>query len=311
MTTPTPSRTARLRGGLYGLLLGDALGVPYEFHSAASLAHLSPDEIDMTPPSGFARAHHGVPPGTWSDDGAQALALLDALRRDPALDLDTLAANLRDWFHRGAFTPDGKVFDVGLQTQRAFHRLAAGAAPAQAGPADEHDNGNGSLMRCLPVVLVAASHDEAIALARRQSLVTHGHVRSQLCCALYAVAGREIVDGLSAADAVRAAEDVLLARCAGTGEEAELRIVLDGRFDAPQGSGYVVDSVWSAVHCLLSTRDFEACMKRAVQLGNDTDTTAAIAGGLAGLLYGEAGLPTRWLDSLHGKPLVEALLTKA
>ncbi|MEK6346542.1 MAG: ADP-ribosylglycohydrolase family protein [Burkholderia sp.] len=311
MTTPTLSRSSRLRGGLYGLLLGDALGVPYEFHSAASLSHLNPEQIDMTPPPGFARAHDGVPPGTWSDDGAQALALLDALRRDPTLDLDTLAANLRDWFHRGAFTPDGKVFDVGLQTQRAFHRLAAGTAPAQAGPDGEHDNGNGSLMRCLPVVLVAASHDEAIALARRQSLVTHGHVRSQLCCALYAMTGREILDGLGAADAVRAAEDVLLARCAGTAEEAELKIVLDGRFDAPQGSGYVVDSFWSAMHCLLSTRGFEACITRAVQLGNDTDTTAAIAGGLAGLSYGEAGLPARWLDSLHGKPLVEALLAGA
>jgi ADP-ribosylglycohydrolase len=158
------------------------------------------------------------------------------------------------------------------------------------------------------VVLVAASHDEAIALARKQSLVTHGHARSQLCCALYAVAGREILDGLSAADAVRAAEEALLARCAGTAEEAELKIVLDGRFDAPQGSGYVVDSFWSAIHCLLSTQGFAACMKRAVQLGNDTDTTAAIAGGLAGLVVGEEGLPARWLDGLHGKPLVEALL---
>ncbi|WP_414449272.1 ADP-ribosylglycohydrolase family protein [Burkholderia sp. 22PA0099] len=311
MTTPAPFRICRLRGGLYGLLLGDALGVPYEFHSAASLSHLSPGDIDMTPPPGFERAHHGVPPGTWSDDGAQALALLDALRRDRALDLDTFAGNLRDWFHRGAFTPDGKVFDVGLQTQRALQQLSAGVAPAQAGPDGERDNGNGSLMRCLPVVLVAASHDEAIALARKQSVVTHGHVRSQLCCALYAVTAMEILDGLSAADAVRAAEDVLLARCAGTVEEAELKIVLDGRFDAPQGSGYVVDSFWSAIHCLLSTHGFEACIKRAVQLGNDTDTTAAIAGGLAGLVHGEAGLPARWLDSLHGKPLVEALLAAA
>lgn len=311
MTSSAPSRTSRLRGGLYGLLLGDALGVPYEFHSAASLSHLRPDEIDMTPPPGFARAHHGVPPGTWSDDGAQALALLDALRRDRTLDLATLAGNLQDWFQRGAFTPDGQVFDVGLQTRRALQQLAAGATPARAGPDGERDNGNGSLMRCLPVVLVAASHDEAIALARKQSLVTHGHVRAQLCCALYALTGREMLDGLSAADAVRAAEDALLARCGGSDEEAELKIVLDGRFDAPQGSGYVVDSFWSAIHCLLSTQGFEACMRRAVQLGNDTDTTAAIAGGLAGLLHGEPGLPARWLDALHGKPLVEALLGEA
>ncbi len=300
------SAQSRLRGGLYGLLVGDALGVPYEFHGPESIPPAS--EIEMIPPPGFERAHHGVPPGTWSDDGAQALALLDALLRDRSLDVDVLATNLLNWWSRGAFTPDGKVFDVGMQTQRALHALRAGTPSHAAGPDGERDNGNGSLMRCLPVVLVTRSHDEAIRLARRQSLVTHGHARSQLSCALYCVTALHLLDGLAAADAVRAAENELLARYAGTTDEAELKIVLDGRFDAPQGSGYVVDSFWSAVHCLLSTRSHEDCIKRAVALGNDTDTTAAIAGGLAGVLYGEAALPARWVAMLHGKAVVEGLL---
>ncbi|MGU7769189.1 ADP-ribosylglycohydrolase family protein [Burkholderia sp. MR1-5-21] len=304
----TISRRTRLRGGLHGVLVGDALGVPYEFHGVASIP--SPAEIDMTPPPGFDRAHDGVPPGTWSDDGAQALALLDALLSDRALNLDTFAANLLNWFHRGAFTPDGNVFDVGLQTQRAFHALASGAAPAVAGPGDERDNGNGSLMRCFPVVMVASSRDDAIRLACKQSLVTHGHVRAQLCCALYCLTAMGILDGLSAADAVRTAEDELLARHAGTTEEAELKVVLDGRFDAPQGSGYVVDSFWSAIHCVLSTRSYEDCVKRAVSLGNDTDTTAAIAGGLAGALYGEDAIPARWLAALRGSEIVEDRLAR-
>jgi ADP-ribosyl-[dinitrogen reductase] hydrolase len=152
MSTPTLSHQARLRGGLFGVLIGDALGVPYEFHSAASISAVS--AIEMTPPPHFDRAHEGVPPGTWSDDGAQTLALLDALLRDQELDLNIFADNLLAWFHRGAFTPDGKVFDVGLQTQRAFHQLASGAAPSVAGPNDERDNGNGSLMRCLPTIMV-------------------------------------------------------------------------------------------------------------------------------------------------------------
>lgn len=306
--TPIPNRRSRLRGGLLGLLIGDALGVPCEFHDAASIP--PPAAIDMTPPPGFARAHDGVPPGTWSDDGAQALALLDALLREHALNLDTFAGNLLDWFHRGAFTPDGRVFDVGLQTQRAFHALAAGAAPAAAGPGDERDNGNGSLMRCFPVVMVAASRDDAIRLARKQSVVTHGHVRSQLCCALYCLTALGIVDGQSAPDAVRTAEDELLARHEGTADEIELKIVLDGRFDAPQGSGYVVDSFWSAIHCLLSTDSYEDCVKRAIALGNDTDTTAAIAGSLAGVVYGERALPARWVATLRGKDKVEGWLAK-
>lgn len=302
------SPQARLRGGLFGLLIGDALGVPYEFHSAVSISTVS--RIEMAPPPDFERTHDGVPPGTWSDDGAQTLALLDALARDRELDLEMFAGNLQDWFHRGAFTPDGKVFDVGLQTQRALQQLASGVAPAVAGPVDERDNGNGSLMRCLPVIMVTTSHEEIIRLACKQSLVTHGHARSQLCCALYCLTAVGILENMSAADAVRAAEDELLTRYAGTAEEAELKVALDGRFDAPQGSGYVVDSFWSAIHCLLSTRSYEDCVKRAITLGNDTDTTAAVAGGLAGIVYGEEALPARWLATLRGKEIVERLLAK-
>ncbi|HIH2708235.1 TPA: ADP-ribosylglycohydrolase family protein, partial [Burkholderia cenocepacia] len=170
--------------------------------------------------------------------------------------------------------------------------------------------GNGSLMRCFPVVMVAASRDDAIRLARKQSVVTHGHVRSQICCALYCLTALGIVDGQSAPDAVRTAEDELLARHEGTADEIELKIVLDGRFDAPQGSGYVVDSFWSAIHCLLSTDSYEDCVKRAIALGNDTDTTAAIAGSLAGVVYGERALPARWVATLRGKDKVEGWLAK-
>lgn len=304
----THSNQGRVRGCLFGLLVGDALGVPYEFHGPESLPSLS--AIEMTPPVGFDRAHAGVPPGTWSDDGAQALALLDALLLDRDLDFDAFASNLLDWAGQGRFTPDGNVFDIGLQTQRALQALASGTAPAAAGPADERDNGNGSLMRCLSVVLVAPSRESAIDLSFKQSVITHGHLRAQLCCALCCLTAMGILEGQPAPDAVRAAEDELLGRYAGLAEEAELKIVLDGRFDPPQGSGYVVDSFWSAIHCLLSTRSYEDCVKRAVALGNDTDTTAAIAGGLAGLLYGEAAIPDRWLDALRGKQLVESLLAE-
>jgi ADP-ribosylglycohydrolase len=304
---PIPHQ-ARLRGGLFGLLIGDALGVPYEFHSAASISALS--TIEMSPPQDFQRTHQGVPPGTWSDDGAQALALLDTLLHDHELDLDIFANRLLAWFHQGAFTPDGQVFDVGLQTQRALQQLECGVPPDTSGPQDERDNGNGSLMRCLPVIMVASSHEDVIRLARKQSLVTHGHARSQLCCALYCLTAMGILENLTAADAVRAAEDELLQRYAGSVEETELKTLLDGRFDAPQGSGYVVDSFWSAIHCLLSTGSYEDCVKRAISLGNDTDTTAAIAGGLAGVLYGEDALPLRWLAAVRRKDIAEALLRR-
>ncbi|MFM0324901.1 ADP-ribosylglycohydrolase family protein [Caballeronia glebae] len=165
-------RLDRLRGGVYGLLVGDALGVPYEFHDASKIP--AEDEIEMDPPQVFRRAHAGVPVGTWSDDGAQALCLFDSLNRNRSLDLVDFAEQLLAWYEDGHMTPDRKVFDVGIQTRRALDALKRGVDASQAGPSGERDNGNGALMRCLPVLLVASSTEDVIDLAMKQGIVTHG-----------------------------------------------------------------------------------------------------------------------------------------
>ena len=137
---------------MYGLLVGDALGVPYEFASARELPVSS--LIEMEPPPGFARAHKGVPIGTWSDDGAQALHLLRVLLHGDSGIESRLAAGLQAWSATGELTPDGRVFDIGIQTREALSRLASGVPPNQSGPYEEQNNGNGSLMRVLPAALV-------------------------------------------------------------------------------------------------------------------------------------------------------------
>ena len=185
----------RLEGGLYGLLIGDALGVPYEFHSPADMP--SPEEIEFAPPSGFRRAHPGVPPGTWSDDGAQALALLASLLECGQLDLEDFGRRLVAWYEQGYLAVDGRVFDVGNQTREALHQLKSGSPAEKAGPAEERANGNGSLMRVLPLALWHRGSDEAlVADAQRQSRVTHGHVRSWVCCALYCLWARRILQAV-------------------------------------------------------------------------------------------------------------------
>lgn len=131
----------RLAGGLVGLLVGDALGVPYEFHAPADLP--PPDAIDMVPPAGFQRAHAGVPPGTWSDDGAQALVLLDSLLANDGLELAHFANGLRRWLSEGFCAVDRSVFDIGIQTSTAIGRLQSGMSPETAGPDSERSNGNG------------------------------------------------------------------------------------------------------------------------------------------------------------------------
>ncbi len=301
------TKLERIRGGIYGLLVGDALGVPYEFSQPSNVPALH--LIEMSPPADFARAHSSVPIGTWSDDGAQALVLLDSLMEFGLLDLQRFASGLMEWYRTGFMTPDGKVFDIGSQTRHALENYARNGNPLACSSVEDWSNGNGSLMRTLPCALVGATPAEIIACARQQSLPTHAHLRSQLACALYTLMAWRMLDGNGPIEALDFSQDIL-EDTLDASERAEFEIVLDGRLDPSKGSGYVVDSLWSAIRCVLSTRDYENCVRSAISLGNDTDTTACIAGGLAGILYGEQGIPDRWKQTLKGRVIVEDLLSR-
>lgn len=296
------------QGALLGLLIGDAVGVPYEFSRAQDLPEQS--RLEMSPPQSFPRAHQGVPEGTWSDDGAQALALLDSLLHDSDLDLNHFAANLVAWFEHGRFTPDGRVFDVGIQTGNSLRDLASGVSPEESGRGGERDNGNGSLMRAMGCLLVPFTSEQALVLrAMRQSLPTHSHARSQVACALYCVTAWHLALG---SDSETALADAFKKLPAFLPEDfiAELSSIQDARPQVPRGSGYVVDSFWAAWHAFASTNNFKDCVQVAVALGGDTDTTACIAGGLAGLKYELAGLPRHWVSGLQGKNLALETLVK-
>lgn len=298
-------RSDRILGGLYGLLIGDALGVPYEFHPASEIPAW--ETIDLTPPLGFRRFHPQVPPGYWSDDGAQALCLLASLLYRGGLDLEDFGRRLLNWRNFGYLAAGGLVFDVGIQTARALDALESGASPEESGPAGEWDNGNGSLMRVLPLALWHRGGDEELFRdAGHQSLVTHGHLRSRLCCGLYCLWARRTLEGHPDAWSAAAAKAQELTRSdPATRQELEMFIRPDAE-PAATGSGYVVDCLHSA-RIALKEETFEGVVKRAVRFGNDTDTTAAVAGGIAGLRHGLAGIPPRWLESLADRDLVDPL----
>lgn len=298
-----PTREERIEGGLLGLLIGDALGVPYEFHPPENIPPFS--EIEFTPPSGFHRAHIGVLPGTWSDDGAQALILLASLLHAGKLDVDDLGRRLVNWYQVGYMAVDGRVFDVGVQTGQAINRLYAGVPALEAGRTDEQANGNGSLMRVLPLALWHRGTDaELVADAHAQSQVTHGHVRSQVCCALYCLWARRTLEEAAQpwAEAVTTLREIYGKDAI---ELAELEFHV--RPDEPlggQGSGYVVDCLRSA-RWAVEAGNYEQVVKAAISLGKDTDTTACVAGGIAGIRDGIHAIPTRWREALRGRELLE------
>jgi len=303
------TKTDRIKGGIVGLLVGDALGVPYEFHPKEEIPPF--DEIEFEPPEGFRRAHAGVPTGTYSDDGAQALILLNSLLECGRFDAAHFANGLINWYDRGFMAVGGRVFDVGIQTAAAIGELKKGVEPLLAGGAHEYANGNGSLMRVLPLALWHKGSDlELVADAFDQSAVTHGHRRSQICCALYCLWARRILqDAEKPWESALAALDEIFPADSIERAEIETRIFpADAVFEV-RGSGYVVDSLraarWACVH-----ETYEQTVKAAVSLGDDTDTTACIAGGIAGLLHGFEAIPERWRAGLRGREIYEPLLEK-
>lgn len=302
----------RLEGAVWGHLVGDALGVPYEFRP--------PEEIGEVVFG--ARGTHAQPPGTWSDDGALMLALLDSLvsgeepggRPAVHFDPEDQARRILAWYDVGAYTPDrdGR-FDVGSATETAIRAIQRGTPAEEAGSVRPGSLGNGSLMRILPVALVGRREDDATLAARAAaaSAVTHGEPLARAACALHVLVARRLLDAPrdpgTALDGARRAM-APLAEGMGLASALEALLAWEGR----GGHGRVDDAFWSAWDAFAGAGSYEEAVTRAVRLGDDTDTTAAIAGGLAGIRWGIGGIPPAWLAAMRGRdvagPIVDRLL---
>jgi ADP-ribosylglycohydrolase len=292
--------------GILGLLVGDALGVPYEFTKPEKIPPLK--EIEYTPPKGFKRAHN-VPPGTWSDDGSQALCVLDAVLnagKDETIE-DAVGHRLLDWRDNGFMAVDGKVFDIGITTNSALLKIARGVPAAEAGMKGENTHANGSLMRTLPVALLG-DQDQIVRAAMGQSRVTHAETIPMLCCALYGLWAHHLSENrLKAHQSWNLALDSLH-RLVPKGLLSANIMLIEHWRGQPSGSGYCIDSLHSTKLALERGTDYESVVRHAIALGNDTDTTACIAGGLAGIKY--QAIPQRWLDGLRGRDILDPLLKK-
>ncbi len=301
-------------GGLVGLLVGDALGIAFEFKKPAQLP--CRELIEMTPPAGFPRSHAGVPVGAWSDDGAQALCLFATFLECGSFSLTDFADRLLRWLDHGYMAIDREVFDCGVQTAAALGRYRNGVPARESGGVSEWENGNGSLMRALPVALWHTGPDDALVRdAQTQSLPTHAHPRSLVACALYCLTARgylrKLADPWSWAN--QRLEEIYRAwpdERERDGFLTELKILRNFRnTDPPRGTGYVIDTIWSARRAL-EEDSFEDVARTAILFGHDTDTTAAVACGLAGIRFGIDGIPTRWLEPLRGFEIVEPLVRR-
>ncbi|MFO0653655.1 MAG: ADP-ribosylglycohydrolase family protein [Polyangia bacterium] len=291
---------AKMLGGLWGSVVGDALGVPVEFHSREERERDPVQEV-----RGFGT--YNQPPGTWSDDSSLMLCSLHSLL-ERGFDLADMGQRFVRYLTDSYMTPHGSVFDVGIATATAIDKLRAGCIAEEAGGKGERDNGNGSLMRILPIALFfyRESAPDLIARAHLASRVTHGHPRSQLACGYACLFIARLLCGDSAAVAyerVNAQIPRLYSDSHWQSELPHFARILSGRLAGEpkstiRGSGYVVHTLEASVYLLLRSSTYSQTVLDAINLGEDTDTTACVAGGMAGVLYGEDAIPKDWLAPL-------------
>jgi len=289
----------KIIGGLLGLCIGDALGVPVEFKSRNALK-VNP----VTDMIGYGT--HNQPPGTWSDDSSLAFCLAESLCNRP--NIQDIANRFVKWLYEGYWTPYGKVFDVGNTTHTAISRLKNGINPLEAGPNDEFSNGNGSLMRILPLAfyLEKSDREQQFEITHQASRLTHGHLRSQMACGIYIQVAINLLKGNTFKVAYERMKDSVSDYYSKQPYVAEFhnfrRIVESNISELPEeaikSSGYVIDTLEASLWCLLNNNSYTDTVLTAVNLGGDTDTTGAVAGGLAGIYYGYEGLPQKWISKI-------------
>jgi ADP-ribosylglycohydrolase len=280
---------------LIGLAAGDALGVPVEFQKRGSF-HLS----DM---QGYGT--HNQPPGTWSDDTSLALCLADALSR--GFNQNDIARNFIRWHDEGAFTAHGNVFDIGISTSKAIAKLKAGVAPESAGCAGINENGNGSLMRIAPLVFYLADKRQAerFEITKSASSITHAHEWSVAACYIYIEYLLKILNGTDKKSAYAELRSDFKNGCTYISTDTLAKFARILRSDistlpevAVKSGGFVIDTLEATLWCFLTTDNYRDAVLKAVNLGADTDTTAAVTGALAGLAYGLESIPAKWRDTL-------------
>jgi len=302
-----------IKGGVFGVAVGDALGVPYEF--------LNRDEMDKQPARDMVGFRvHNQPPGTWSDDSSLTFCLMDSLC--DGYNLKDIASKFEKWFYENLWTPRGYVFDIGITTRDAIMEFKKGMTPQYCGGLDEYSNGNGSLMRILPLAYYLKNEkddDKRYEIISNVSSITHGHFRSVFSCFIYIEYVLLLLEGkekYEAYEVLRITVNDYVARNKFSLEEVSLfsrileeDISTQDRFNI-KGTGYVLRSLEAAFWCLLNSESYEEAVLKAVNLGVDTDTTAAITGGLAGIYYGYDQIPETWKFQLARFEDIEKLIVR-
>jgi len=302
----------QIRSAIFGVAVGDAIGVPAEFRTRESM-QLKP----ITDITGYGTYH--LPPGTWSDDSSLTFCLAEALTHE--FDLHRIAKNFIAWRYNNYWTPLGTVFDIGIATDTAIRNLRNGIQPDLAGGMDISSNGNGSLMRIMPLLfyIVGKPVEERFAITKQVSAITHGHIRSVIGCFYYLEFARRLLNGDDKMSIYHSLQkeisSFLVSLEINPDEIALFNRLLEGNIyelteDKIYSGGYVLHTLEAGIWCLLTTDNYKEAILKSINLGHDTDTTAAVTGGLAGLLYGFENIPAYWVNNIARQKDIDELIAR-
>jgi ADP-ribosylglycohydrolase len=268
----------RLYGGIFGFCIGDMLGVPVEFSTRKEREEDRVQELR-------AYGTYHQPFGTWSDDTSLMLCLMDACIN--GFSMEKLADNFVRYYKNGEFTPNGEMFDIGISTQNAIEKTISGVEPVKCGGTTENDNGNGSLMRILPVAYFINKYDIStiIKMIEDISSLTHAHDRAKLACIFYVEFASQLIQGKDKMEAYENTIKFINMNCSKeyANEFENYKKILSKEiihFDRTKikSTGYVIDTLESVLWLFFNMNSYEQIVLEAVNLGGDTDTIAAIVG---------------------------------
>lgn len=291
----------KVKDGMIGLIIGDALGVPVEFTSRQYLRE--------NPVTGM-RGHgtYNQPKGTWSDDSAMAIATMHSIVQKQGIDYDDIMEKFLDWIHDARYMQGNITFDYGITTGSALMNYEHDTPALESGLTGERDNGNGSLMRILPLAFLKDIDYETI---ENVSALTHAHKRSKIACVLYVEIARSMLENdLTIEEHIQTSCDKIKEYYNDSPELEHFERIFNNELDELSGKGYVIYTFEVVVHCLLTTDNFKDAVLKAVNIGGDTDTNAAICGGLAGIYYGYDSIPIDWIGEVDKIDKVLSLCEK-
>lgn len=288
---------------IIGLAIGDAMGVPLEFTAREKLL-----EQPVTSMLGY--GSHNMPAGSWSDDTTMTICEIESFNRNNKFDYDDIMTNYIKWVMDGEYTPEGKLFDIGRTCLKSIMKYYKGEAiPIECGGASINSNGNGSLMRILPVALYSfyqkLDERSIINLTNEMSSLTHRHDISKLGCYIYVRYVMFLLDGFSKEECYLKLKELDYSAYNKDAIETYGRILNDDirkyKLDDINSSGYVVDTLEASLWVLLNTESFDQAIIGAINFGQDTDTIGAVVGSMAGIIYDYEAIPGSWIRKLIKK----------